>query len=289
MLRSSNPILSKKDAFTPAAPRYGQDPYGQNSYGQTQYGPTPYGQTQYGQTQYGQTQYGQGPVQATPGRMTLDDVITKTAVTIGILVITAALAWHFVPDSLYFPGMIISGLVGFVVVMVVSFRRSVSPPLVLLYAAIEGVFIGMISKVFEAQYTGIVGQAVVATFFAAGVTLAAYKIFNIRVTAKFTKVVVISTMAFAALLLVNLVFALVTGSAGLRGGIAGPVSPLAYLISAVAIVLAVLNLVLDFDYVERGIEMGAPTQESWRAAFGLTVTMVWLYVEMLRLLSYIRR
>ena len=115
--------------------------------------------------------------------MTLDDVITKTAVTIGILVITAALAWHFVPDSLYFPGMIISGLVGFAVVMVVSFRRSVSPPLVLLYAAIEGVFIGMISKVFEAQYTGIVGQAVVATFFAAGVTLAAYKIFNIRVTA----------------------------------------------------------------------------------------------------------
>ena len=96
-------------------------------------------------------------------------------------------------------------------------------------------------------------------------------------------------MAFAALLLVNLVFALVTGSAGLRGGIAGPVSPFVYLISAVAIVLAVLNLVLDFDYVERGIEMGAPTQESWRAAFGLTVTMVWLYVEMLRLLSYIRR
>ena len=81
--------------------------------------------------------------------MTLDDVITKTAVTIAVLVVTAALAWNFVPDSLYFPAMILSALVGFVVVLLVSFRRVVSPPLVVLYAAIEGVFIGMISKVFE--------------------------------------------------------------------------------------------------------------------------------------------
>ena len=267
MLRSSNPILSKRDAFTPAAPSYGQGPYAQYPAGPS----TP------------------GPVQTSPGRMTLDDVITKTAVTMGVLVVAAALAWNFMPESLYFPAMVLSGLVGFVVVLLVSFRRVVSPPLVLLYAAIEGVFIGMISQVFERLYPGIVAQAVVATFFAAGVTLAAYKIFNIRVTAKFSKVVVISTIAFAALMLVNFVFSLVTGSGGLRGGLVGPVTPFAILISAIAIVLAVLNLVLDFDYVERGIEGGAPANESWRAAFGLTVTMVWLYVEMLRLLSYIRR
>ena len=279
MLRSSNPILSKKDAFTPAAPQgYGQQPY--QNYPQGGFGGGP-------QDPWSQQPTSQAP--AGQGRMTLDDVITKTAVTIGVLVVAAALAWNLVPDALYFPAMILSGLVGFVVVMVVSFRRLVSPPLVIAYAAIEGVFIGMISKVFEAQYTGIVAQAVVATFFAAGVTLAAYKFFNIRVTAKFTKIVVISTIAFAGLMLVNFIFSLATGSTGLRGGIVGPVSPLALLISAIAIVLAVLNLILDFDYVERGVEMGAPARESWRAAFGLTVTMVWLYIELLRLISYIRR
>jgi uncharacterized YccA/Bax inhibitor family protein len=279
MLRSSNPILSKKDAFTPAAPQYGQ-PYGQQPY----------------QGYPGQGGFGGGPQdprsntpQTIQGRMTLDDVITKTAVTIAVLVLSAALAWNFVPDSLYFPAMILSALVGFGVVLLVSFRRVVSPGLVVLYAAIEGVFIGMISKVFESVYTGIVAQAVVATFVAAGVTLAAYKFFNIRVTAKFTKIVFISTAAFAGLLLVNFIFSLITGSGGLRSGLTGPVSGLSLLVSAVAVVLAVLNLVLDFDYVERGIEMGAPANESWRAAFGLTVTMVWLYIELLRLISYIRR
>ena len=273
MLRSSNPILSKQDAFTPAAPQYGQ----------TQFGRSPY-------QQYPPEAYGQAPAPQVPQeRMTFDDVVTKTAVTMGTLAVAAGLAWKLVPDNLYFPAMVLSGLVGFVVVMVVSFRRNVSPALVLAYAAIEGVFIGMISHVFEAQFPGIVGQAVLSTFIAAGVTLAAYKFFNIRVTAKFQKVVVISTLAFAAMMLVNFIFSLFTGSPGLRGGLTGEVSPIAYLFSAIAIVLAVLNLVLDFDYIERGVQLGAPAKESWRGAFGLTVTMVWLYVEMLRLLSYIRR
>ncbi len=274
MLRSSNPILSKQDAFTPAAPQYGQNQYGRSPY--SQYPPEAYGQP--------------APVQQVPeGRMTFDDVVTKTAVTMGLLAITAGLAWKLVPASLYFPAMILSGLVGFVVVMVVSFRRQISPALVLAYAGIEGVFIGMISKVFESLYPGIVVQAVVATFFAAGVTLAAYKFFNIRVTAKFQKVVVLSTIAFAVLMLVNFVFSLATGGGGLRGGLTGEVGLLAWGISLIAIVLAVLNLVLDFDYIEKGVAAGAPARESWRGAFGLTVTMVWLYVEMLRLLSYLRR
>lgn len=221
--------------------------------------------------------------------MTFDDVVTKTAVTMAVLVLTAAAAWFVVPAQLYFPALVLSGLVGFVVVLIVSFRRNISPGLVMVYAAIEGIFIGMISKVFENLYEGIVAQAAIATFFAAGATLAAYKFFNIRVTAKFTKIVVISTIAFAVLMLANFVFSLATGGPGLRGGIVGPVSPLAVGISLIAIVLAVLNLVLDFDYIERGVALGAPARESWRGAFGLTVTMVWLYVEMLRLLSYLRR
>ena len=272
MLRSSNPILSKQDAFTPAAPQYDQNPYSQTG----GYGQYPAG-------------YQQAPVEPLEGRMTFDDVVTKTALTIGVLIIAAALAWWFVPDGLYFPALIASGLIGFIVVMFVAFRRKVSPGLVLLYAAIEGVFIGMISKVFESLYDGIVVQAVIGTFAAAAVTLAAYKFFNIRVTPKFRKVVIIATISFAVALLINFVLSLFGFNLGFRDGGTGAISMLAVVFSLIGATLAVLNLVLDFDYIEQGVAMGAPASESWRGAFGLTVTMVWLYIEILRLLSYIRR
>jgi uncharacterized YccA/Bax inhibitor family protein len=280
MLRSSNPILSKQDAFTPAAPQQqGQNPYAQNPYAQAPYGHAPYGQ---------QSGYGQPPVSAEP-RMTFDDVITKTAVVMGVLVVSAALAWMFIPPTLYMPALILSGLVGFGVVLLVSFRRVISPPMVFLYAAIEGVFIGMFSNMFNTIYPGIVMQAVIGTFAAAGVTLAAYRFFNIKVTPKFQKVVIIATISFAVAMLINFVAALLGFNLGLRDGGTGPVSLLAVGFSILGCVLAVLNLVLDFDYIEKGVAMGAPASESWRGAFGLTVTMVWLYVEILRLLSYIRR
>jgi len=269
MLRSSNPILSKKDAFTPAAPNGpGYAPY-----------PGPYAQNP-----YQQNPYPQAPVQRDQGRMTFDDVITKTAVVMGLLIVSAALSWVFIPDALYLPALILSSLVGFGVVLLVSFRRNVSPPLVFVYAVIEGVFIGMISKLFEQWYPGIVIQAVLGTFVAAGITLAAYKFFNIRVTSKFRKIVILSTLAFAGAMLVNFILSLFGLNLGLRGaGLFGIV------FSLIGVVLAVLNLVLDFDYIEQGVAIGAPARESWRAAFGLTVTMVWLYVEILRLLSYVRR
>ena len=280
MLRSSNPILSKQDAFTPAAPQQqGQNPYAQNPYAQAPYGQAPYGQ---------QPGYGQPPVSAEP-RMTFDDVITKTAVVMGVLVVSAALAWMFIPPALYMPALILSGLVGFGVVLLVSFRRVISPPMVFLYAAIEGVFIGMFSNMFNTIYPGIVMQAVIGTFAAAGVTLAAYRFFNIKVTPKFQKVVIIATISFAVAMLINFVASLLGFNLGLRDGGTGPVSLLAVGFSILGCVLAVLNLVLDFDYIEKGVAMGAPASESWRGAFGLTVTMVWLYVEILRLLSYIRR
>ena len=275
MLRSSNPILSKQDAFTPAAPQYGQAQYGQGQYREALSGyqqvPPP------------------APVQAPEGRMTFDDVVTKTAVTMAVLILSAAAAWFALPDALMFPALIVSGLVGFLVVLVVAFRRTVNPALVLLYAAIEGVFIGMISKYFEYLYDGIVAQAVLGTFAAAGVTLAAYKFFNIRVTPKFQKIVIISTISFAVAMLANFVLSLVGVNLGLRDGGTGPVSILAIGVALLGAVLAVLNLVLDFDYIEKGVAMGAPARESWRGAFGLTVTMVWLYIEILRLLSYLRR
>ena len=220
--------------------------------------------------------------------MTFDDVITKTAVVMGVLVISAALSWMFIPTPAMYPALIISALLGFGAVLLVSFRRNISPPLVFAYAAIEGVFVGVISKIFENLYPRIVAQAVLGTFVAAGVVLAAYKIFNIRVTPKFQKVVILSTIAFAGLMLVNFLFTIFTGGVGIRGGITGPVSLLAIGISAIAIILCVLNLILDFDYIEKGVAMGAPASESWRGAFGLTVTMVWLYIEILRILSLLR-
>lgn len=274
MLRSSNPILSRQDAFTPGS---------QQGYGQPGYGSEPQGYVGGGQ-----------PPITTEGRMTFDDVITKSVITIGLVIASAAVMMYglfsgVIPIAALFPAMIISGLVGFVTVLLVSFRRKVSPPLVLAYSIIEGVFVGALSFWFESLYPGIVVQAVLGTFAAAGVTLAAYKIFNIRVTPKFQKIVVMATIGFAVALGLNFVLSLFGINLGLRDSGTGAVSLLAVGVSLLGAVLAVLNLVLDFDHIERGVAMGAPASESWRGAFGLTVTMVWLYIEILRLLSYLRR
>jgi uncharacterized YccA/Bax inhibitor family protein len=283
MLRSSNPVLSRKDAFTPAAPN-----------GQGQYGQSPFGQGQYEQAQYPQygAPYSSQVAPPTEGRMTFDDVVTKTIITMAVLVAGAVVSWWgmasgVIPPTFLMPALILSALVGFVTVFFVAARRRVNPAMVLVYAAVEGIFIGMLSLLFERMFPGIVMQAVLGTFVAAGVTLAAYKFFNIRVTAKFRKIVIIATIAYAFTLLVNLLFAIFGVNLGLRG--IGHFSGLALLMSAVGVTLAVLNLVLDFDYIERGVQMGAPANESWRGAFGLTVTMVWLYIEILRILSYVRR
>ncbi|WP_331715518.1 Bax inhibitor-1/YccA family protein [Tessaracoccus coleopterorum] len=158
---------------------------------------------------------------------------------------------------------------------------------VLFYAAVEGIFVGAFSKFFEYLYPGIVVSAVLATFVAAGATLAAYKFLNIRVSAKFRKVVTIATISLAGVLLVNFVLALLGVNTGIRE-IGSGAGMLSIGISVVAVILAVLSLITDFDSVERGIAAQAPAQESWRAAFGITITMVWLYTEILRIMSYFR-
>ncbi|HHU37915.1 MAG TPA: Bax inhibitor-1/YccA family protein [Propionibacterium sp.] len=272
-MQSTNPIFTRSEQFTRAAPQYGQQQYGQQGqpHGAPQYGaPAPY----------------QAPTQpSTRGVMTIDDVITKTAITIGALIVTAALTFMFLPPQFMLPALIGSGIVGFVTVLLVAFRRTINPGAVLIYAAIEGVFIGAFSLLFELMYPGIVVQAVIGTFIAAGATLAAYKFLRIKVTNKFRKIVTIATFALAGTLLVNFVLAMFGTNLGLRSF---EFTPLAGLISAIAVVLAVANLIMDFDFVEQGIRNRLPASESWRAAFGLTVTMVWLYTEILRILSYFR-
>ena len=247
------------------------------------------GQGQWGQQQpgfQGQAPQGHQP-QAVGGVMTLDDVIAKTAATLMVVFLTAAATFMLLPRDFLFPALIGSAVVGLVTVFLVAGRRTIPVAGVLFYAAVEGVFVGAFSKVFESMYPGIVFSAVLATFVAAGATLAAYKFFNIRVTQKFRKFVFIGTASMAGVLLVNFGLALAGIDTGIRGS-GGDVGWVAILVSVLAVGLAVFNLIIDFDFVERGIASQAPAHESWRAAFGITVTMVWLYVEILRILSYFR-
>lgn len=275
MLRSSNPVLARRDAFTPGQQAYQFDD----------------GMPGQRDAQYGGPQHS-GPVPPTTrdtGRMTIDDVLTKTAVLLGILVLTAAAAWLFIPPALVYPAIIGSGLVGFVLSFLVVMRRKVNPVLAGIFAVVEGVFVGMMSMLFETLYPGIVATAVFSTFVAAALTLGAYKVLNVRVRGLVAKVAVIGTIAFAIAMLANFGLSFVGIDLGLRAGLTGPVGWLPIVVSGIAVVLCVLNLFLDFQYIEHGVQMGAPANESWRAAFGLMVTLVWLYVELLRILSYFRR
>jgi uncharacterized YccA/Bax inhibitor family protein len=234
------------------------------------------------------------------GRMTIDSVVEKTAITLGLLTVAAAVTWFVIgdlgagtlkeQDAAYgkaFMFAIGGALLGLVLSLVNSFKKVISPPLVLAYAVVEGVFVGAFSKVIS-SYVGdptIVFQAVLATIVAFGGTLAAYKFFNIQVTDKFRKVMTIAMFSFVGVMLVNLVLSLtgVLSDGGLRG-----FNGLGLVVSAIAVVLAVFMLILDFDFVEKGVEAGIPERESWRAAFGLTVTLVWLYIEILRILAILR-
>ena len=179
---------------------------------------------------------------------------------------------------------LVGALGGFALAMVNSFKKVVSPALVIGYAVLEGVFIGAMSKVFENVFgSGIVVGAVVGTVAAFAGTLAAYKFFNITVTNKFRKWVTAAMFGFVAVTLLDFVLGFFHADLGFNG-----LGGLGLVMSVIGLGLGVLMLILDFDFVERGIEAGLPEQESWRAAFGLTVTIVWIYIELLRILAILR-
>ena len=244
---------------------------------------------------------GEGPPTHTgrgTGRMTLDSVVEKTGITLAALIAAAAVTWFAIGDlgdpvtgddalTKAFALAMGGAIIGLVLSLVNSFKKAVSPPLVLAYAVVEGVFVGALSKVVSSYVNDptIVFQAVLATMVAFGGTLFAYKFFNIQVTDKFRKVMTIAIFSFVGVMLINFVLSLtgVLENGGLRG-----FNTLGLVVSAIAVVLAVFMLIMDFDYVERGIAAGLPERESWRAAFGLTVTLVWLYIELLRILAILR-
>jgi len=212
-------------------------------------------------------------------RMTVDDAVMKTLTSFGVLVAFAAVGW-------FVPGLALVGLVvGLVLGLVISFRQSTSAALVLGYAAAEGLFVGGISGIFQAQWPGVVSQAVIGTLVAFGAMLALYKARILRATPKFVKVMMVAGLAYFGVALASLVGAIfgVGGGWGFYG-----VSGIGLLLCAAGVAMASLYLVLDFDFVEQGVRNGLPQRYGWLAAFGLTSTVVWLYIELLRLLAILR-
>ncbi|MET8144700.1 Bax inhibitor-1/YccA family protein [Sphaerisporangium sp. NPDC005288] len=211
--------------------------------------------------------------------MTIDDVVVRGFITLGTLVVSAALAWYL---NLGLAVAMPAAIVGLVLGLIVSFRQSTNPALILGYSVAYGLAIGVISNAYNYIYEGIVFQAVLGTMVAFGGTLAVYALKIFRPTPKFTKFVVAAGFAAVGLMLVNWVAGFFTdGGLGLRTD-----SPIGWVFSVAMILLGCFFLLLDFDSIEQGVRAGVPEKYSWLMAFGLTVSLVWLYLEILRFISY---
>jgi uncharacterized YccA/Bax inhibitor family protein len=242
------------------------------------WGGAAYADAESAQVGYGRAGVGERPI-------TIDDVVTKTAITAGTALVAGVLTALSGMYWLALPAF----LIGFVLGLALSFKPEwAKAPLVLLYSAVEGVALGGITGALEfsgTQFQGIGLQAVIGT---AGVfvgMLVVYKTGAVRVTPKFTKWLMGALIGVVVLMIANLLMSFfTTGGLGLRDG-----SPLAYLFSIVCIGVAAFSLLLDFDMADQAVREGAPAKLAWYIAFGLMTTLVWLYIEILRLLSYLRQ
>ncbi|MER6049748.1 MULTISPECIES: Bax inhibitor-1/YccA family protein [unclassified Streptomyces] len=280
-MRSSNPVFSRRgfsrgagyadfnappQAGGPAAAYAGANPYA---------GTNPYA-----------TETPQYAPQYTPQTrpMTMDDVVTRTGLTLGTVIAGATVGWLFLTGHLAFA--LGAGLAATVLGFVQSFKRKPVPALILGYAALEGVFLGALSGFINdlPKMNGAPMQAVLGTMAVFVAMLVAYKTRIVRVTERFTRFVMIAALGFVLLSLVNLLFMVFGGGDGLGFRSGG----LGIVFGIVGVVLGALFLAMDFKQVEDGVAYGAPREESWLAAFGLTTTLVWIYWEMLRLISILR-
>ncbi|MEU0785734.1 Bax inhibitor-1/YccA family protein [Streptomyces sp. NPDC006173] len=222
--------------------------------------------------------------------MTIDDVVARTAVTLGTVILAAVLSWVFLPvDDANIgrsTGIAVGAALGALVLSLVqAFKRRPSPHLILSYAALEGVFLGVISSVTSTFISpGVVTQAVLGTLAVFAGVLIAYKQRWIRVTRRFYGFTTAAAGGFVLLMLADLLFSAFGAGNGLGFNSGG----LGIAFGVVGIVLGACFLALDFKQVEDGIAGGAPREESWLAAFGLTMTLVWIYLEALRVLSILR-
>ncbi|MGW1783064.1 Bax inhibitor-1/YccA family protein [Streptomyces sp. NPDC002143] len=292
-MESRNPVFSRRGfsrdngyAGFNAAPQAGGPAVGTqqgNPYAQP--ADNPYAQNPYAQQGLQQGAPPQAP--ATTGRMTMDDVVARTATTLGTVVLTAVLSWLLLPVDEANIGKsygiaVGAGLVAMVLALIQSFKRKPVPALILSYAALEGVFLGVISSAVSTYIgDGVVAQAVLGTMAVFAGVLVAYKAGWIRVNRRFYGFVMAAALGFVLLMVVNLLFTVFGGGDGLgfRSG------PLGIVFGVIGILLGACFLALDFKQVEDGVAYGAPREEAWLAAFGLTMTLVWIYMEFLRLLS----
>jgi len=180
------------------------------------------------------------------------------------------------------PWLLVGGIGGLIVALVTVFKKTWAPVTAPLYAALEGLFVGAISAMFEARFPGIVMQAVMLTMGVLAALLMAYKSGLIKATENFKLGVVAATGGIALLYLVNIGMRLF-GFDGM--GFIHEASTFGILFSVFVVIIAALNLVMDFDFIESGVDAGAPKYMEWYAGFGLVVTLVWLYLEILRLLA----
>lgn len=287
-MKSNNPVFNSNPAFN------GQ---GANSYGNQTYpgaGPAypAYGQ----QAPVDPSAWGTGtpgaPVQ-TDRALTIDDVVQKTAISLGLVVAVAAAVWFGTGEltsenagALY--GLTMVGMgAGFVLGLVAAFKKKMlSPVFVLAYAAAQGLFMGGISKIIQVQTGGepIVMQAILGTIFAAGGMLAAYKFFNIQVGDKFRRGFIAASFGFLGLALVEMVLSAFGNGLGLFGN-----GGMGFVFALAGLGFGIVGLLLDFDMVERGIAGGVSQRFAWTAAFGLTASLVMVYFYLLRLLSILNQ
>ncbi|WP_432476786.1 Bax inhibitor-1/YccA family protein [Nocardioides sp. GXQ0305] len=285
-MQSNNPVFRRSEAFNGSqANAYGNQTFPGNGTAYDGYGQTG-------------VQQGYAPAPTTGERMTVDSVVQKTAISLGVVMLTAAITWWWVGDisspsdasigTLYL-ALMVGSFGAFALSMVNSFKRVISPALVIAFAALEGVALGAFSKFIDVFIVGtqaeglgnnVVMQAVIGTFAAFAGTLAAYKILDIKVGQKFRTFVIAAMFGMVGLGLLEVVLQLFGTGTGILGfGGAG------LLFAIGGLVLGVFMLILDFDFVEQGIAAGIEERESWRAAFALTVSLVWIYTNLLRILA----
>lgn len=225
------------------------------------------------------------PVLPESERMTYEDTIMKIVVAFGVLAIAAVIGW-FVP-VLAIPGALVGLVLGFVNV----FKKKPSRGLILAYAGAEGLFVGGISYFFAQTWDDIVAQAVLGTLGVVAVTLLLFRSGKIRTSPKMTRFFIVAMVGYGAFSLVNfglMMFGATDSMFGLRSFEIIPGVPLGAILGVVVVLLAAYSLVMDFENIKTGVERGAPRIYGWQAAFGILVTVVWLYLEILRLLAILR-
>ncbi|WP_298441355.1 Bax inhibitor-1/YccA family protein [Gordonia sp. (in: high G+C Gram-positive bacteria)] len=232
------------------------------------------------------------------GQLTVDDVVVKTGITLGVLIAVAIATYAVIATradeaaqaAFAMPFLLVGAIGGLIMVLIASFgRKQDNPAIVLSYAALEGLFVGAISFVFANLTVGdnvsagaMIGQAVLGTIGVFIGMLVVYKVGAIRVTPRFTRMLMAGMVGVIVLALGNFVLSLFGVNMGLYSG-----GPIAIIFSLVCIALAAFSFLVDFDAADRLVKAGAPSRAAWGIALGLTVTLVWLYVEILRLLSYL--